>query len=67
MPVHVHMLEMVITAISKELHRETTRDHIIRPLIKWILWHIIPIIVIIMMLNFFITVAAISLVLYFKK
>jgi len=34
MPVHVHMLEMIITSISKELHRETTRDHIIRPLIK---------------------------------
>lgn len=67
MPSQVHITEMITSVIAKELHKQTIQDQIIRPLLKWLFWHIIPYILIMLVMNFFVTVGAISLVLYVKK
>lgn len=67
MPTQIDIFEMITSNIAKELHKQTVKDEIIRPLLKWLLWHIIPYGIGIIILNFFTTVAAVSLVLYFKK
>lgn len=61
------ILQMITSSIAKELHKQTIQDEIIRPLLKWLFWHIIPYGIAIIVLNFFMTIGAVSLVLYFKK
>lgn len=63
----VHMMEMITSVIAKELHKHTIQDQIVRPLLKWLFWHILPYFLIMLVLNFFVTVGAISLVLYVKR
>lgn len=67
MPEQVHMIEMITSVIAKELHKHTIQEQIIRPLLKWLYWHMMPYVLVMIVLNFFITVGAISLVLYLRK
>lgn len=67
MPSHIDMIEMITTVLARELHKQTIQDQIIRPLLKWLFWHVTPYVLAVIVLNFFITVGAISLVLYLKK
>lgn len=61
------MIEMITSVIAKELHRHAIQEQIIRPLLKWLFWHMMPYVLVMIVLNFFITVGAISLVLYLRK
>jgi hypothetical protein len=63
----VPMIEMVSGMLAKELHRQTIQDQVIRPLIKWLFWHIFPYVIVMIVLNFFVTMGAISLVLYLRR
>lgn len=63
----VDMISMITASIAKELHKQTVQEQIIRPLMKWIFWHIVPYGIVIIVLNFFITVCAVSLVLYLRR
>lgn len=67
MPSQVDAVQMITSAIAKEIHKQTIQEEIIRPLLKWLIRYILPYGMVIMVLNFFITVAAVSLVLYFKR
>ncbi len=58
---------MITSVIAKELHKHTIQEQIIRPLLKWLYWHMMPYVLVMIVLNFFITVGAISLVLYLRK
>ena len=67
MPSNVDVIEMITTVLARELHKQTIQDQIIRPLLKWLFWHITPYVLGMIVLNFFITVCAVSLVLYFRR
>lgn len=61
------IFQMITAAIAKELHKQTIQDEIVRPLLKWLFWNIMPYGIAIIILNFFTTIGAISLVLYLKR
>lgn len=67
MPTQVNAIQMITSVIAKEIHKQTIQDEILRPLLKWLLRYIMPYGIMIMVLNFFITVCAVSVVLYFKR
>ncbi len=67
MPSQVDMIEMITSVLARELHKQTIQEQILRPLLKWLFWHITPYVLAMIVLNFFITVGAISLVLYLKR
>lgn len=53
--------------LRAELDKPEWKREVLEPITKWLLWRIIPIGLGIMCLNFFLTIAAVSLVLYLYK
>jgi hypothetical protein len=60
-------IEMVSNLIINELNKKEVEEKILHPLLIWMLWQIIPFVLLFICLNFFLTIAAICLVLYFRK
>jgi len=67
MPEQVPMIEMITAMVAKELYKQNIQEQIVRPLLKWLFWHMLPYMIAMIVLNFFITMGAISLVLYLKR
>jgi hypothetical protein len=57
----------VVAAVRKELEKKEMQERILQPLMQWFFRHIIPYVVAIMLVNFFLTIGAVSLVLYVKN
>lgn len=58
---------MITAMVAKELYKQNIQEQIVRPLLKWLFWHMLPYMIAMIVLNFFITMGAISLVLYLKR
>lgn len=52
--------------LRRELENPDTQQKTLQPLMRWFFRHIIPYVMAIVLVNFFMTVAAVSLVLYFR-
>jgi len=57
---------LICSVLRKELEKPETRENLLQPLLKWFFKHIMPYVLAIVLLNFFMTIAAVSLVLYFR-
>lgn len=55
-----------ISLIKRELDQPEIRERVLQPLLKWFFRHIIPYVLLIIGLNFFLTIAGVSLVLYIR-
>ena len=60
-------MAMITSLLTNEMNRPEVREKILQPLLRWLLWQIVPYILLIICLNFFLTIAAICLVLYFRR
>lgn len=60
-------LGLLCSVLRKELEKPETRENLLQPLLKWFFKHIVPYVLAIVLLNFFMTIAAVSLVLYFRS
>lgn len=56
-----------IAIIRKELEKPEWRQEVLRPVTRWIAVGILPYVLAIICLNFFLTIAAVSLVLYIYR
>lgn len=61
------IMELFANIMLEELKKEEFRKGILQPLLIWFIWHIIPYVLVIICINFFLTIAAMCLVLYFRK
>ena len=57
----------LLILIRKELEKPEWKKEILRPLLKWLMYNSMPYIIGFVCLNFFLTIAAISLVLYLYR
>jgi len=60
-------ITLILNIVLKELKQKEFKTEILRPILKNILWYLMPYILIIICVNMFFMIMAISLVLYFKK
>jgi hypothetical protein len=60
-------VEMMTNMVITEINKKDFKEKVLQPLLIWFLWHIIPYVLLIICLNFFLTIAAICLVLYFRR
>lgn len=60
-------LKLIFNLLKKELLTVELQKEILQPMITWILLKILPYIICIIILNFFLTISAVSLVLYLYK
>jgi hypothetical protein len=58
---------LITKVVIDELNNPEIKKKILEPLLVWLLWHIIPYVLLIIGLNFFLTIAAMCLVLYFRR
>jgi len=61
------ILTSIVEKIKIELDKPEWKHEILKPITKWMFWNIIPYAILIICLNFFLTIAAVSLVLYLYK
>lgn len=61
------MFSGIIVMIRKELEKPEWKKEILRPMMKWLFFSIWPVALGIMCINFFLTIAAVSLVLYLYR
>lgn len=61
------MFSGLVVLIRKELEKPEWKKEILRPLMKWLFQSILPFALGIMCINFFLTIAAVSLVLYLYR
>ncbi len=59
--------QLVTKIIKEEVNSKEVREEVLKPLFLWFCWYIVPYILLILGLNFFMTIAAMCLVLYFRK
>jgi hypothetical protein len=52
--------------LQKEFERPEMHQRVFQPLLQWFFKHILPYVMAIILVNFFLTVAAVFLVLYFR-
>lgn len=57
----------IVALFRRELEKSEWREEVLRPLTKWIALGILPYALAIICLNFFMTIAAVSLVLYLRR
>ena len=60
-------IKIVLNILKKELLNSEFQKEILQPMIKWIFFKILPFIICITILNFFLTIFAVSFVLYINK
>ena len=60
-------LKLIFNLLKKELLTVELQKEILQPMITWILLKILPYVICIIILNFFLTISAVSLVLYLYK
>jgi hypothetical protein len=60
-------IKLILNLLKKELLTVELQKEILQPMIKWILLKILPYIICIIIFNFFLTISAVSLVLYLYK
>lgn len=60
------LFEILAGLLRQEFEKEEMRQKVLQPLMQWFFRHIIPYVVAIILLNFFLTIGAVSLVLYFR-
>lgn len=61
------LISSFITLLKQELDKPEWRQEVLRPLIRWLATGILPYVVALICLNFFLTIAAVSLVLYLYR
>ena len=61
------LITLILNIVLKELKQKEFKTEILRPILKNILWYLMPYILIIICVNMFFMIMAISLVLHFKK
>lgn len=61
------LLNSIVAIIKRELEKPEWRQEVLRPITRWIAVGILPYILGIICLNFFLTIAAVSLVLYIYR
>lgn len=57
-------MKLIINLLKKELLTVELQKELLKPMISWILLKILPYILCIIIFNFFLTISAVSLVLY---
>lgn len=57
-------ISLACSILRKELEKTETREKLLQPLLKWFFWHILPYVLAIILINFFLTIGAVSLVLF---
>lgn len=60
-------IALACAILRKELEKPETRENLLQPLLRWFFWHILPYVLAIILINFFLTIAAVSLVLYVRR
>jgi len=65
-PLQNDYLGLVCGLLRRELENPETQQKTLQPLMRWFFRHIVPYVLAIVLVNFFMTVAAVSLVLYFR-
>lgn len=60
-------LNGIVQMLRRELEKPEWRQEVLRPLTRWIALGILPYVLGIICLNFFLTIAAVSLVLYIYR
>ena len=58
------MLYWLLDLIRRELDKPEVKQELLSPFTKWVFWNMLPYAIGIICLNFFFTIAAVSLVLY---
>jgi len=61
------LITLILNVVLKELKQKEFKTEILKPILKNILWYLMPYILIIICVNMFFMIMAISLVLHFKK
>lgn len=61
------MFSMISNLIFEELSKKEVREKVLQPLLIWFLKLIVPYVIAIFCVNFFLTIAAMCLVLYLRK
>jgi hypothetical protein len=61
------LFSTIIATLRKELEKKEMQERVLQPLMQWFFRHIIPYVLVIMLVNFFLTIGAVSLVLYVKN
>lgn len=61
------ILNSIVELIKRELEKPEWRQEVLRPLTRWIAVGILPYVFGIICINFFLTIAAVSLVLYIYR
>lgn len=57
----------VVNLMRKELENPEWKKDVLRPLMKWLLYSMLPYALGLVCINFFLTIAAVSLVLYIHR
>lgn len=60
-------MEMLTSMLISEMNKSEVKEKILQPLLAWFLRQIIPYVLLIICINFFLTIAAIGLLLYFRR
>lgn len=61
------IFSMVSNLLFEELSKKEVREKVLQPLLVWFLKLIVPYMIAIFCINFFLTIAAMCLVLYLRK
>jgi hypothetical protein len=64
---NIKPVDLIINFIRKEVLNEDIRTEIIKPILIYLLYYIIPFVILIILLNFFTTIAAVFLVFHIRK
>ena len=60
-------IALICGVLKKELEKPDTHKAVLQPLLQWFFRHILPYVIAIILINFFMTIAAVSLVLYIRS
>ena len=61
------IIHLFLNAILKELKQKEFKTEILKPVLKNILWYLLPYILFVICINMFFMIIALSIVLYFTK
>jgi hypothetical protein len=61
------MIHLFLNVILKELKQKEFKTEILKPVLKNILWYLLPYILFVICINMFFMIIAMSIVLYFTK
>lgn len=61
------IIALISNFIEEELEKEEYQQKVFQPLLQWFFRHILPYVIAIIVINFFMTIVAVSLVIYLRK